>query len=287
MTEPNTAPQSPIALEHIAPILLEAAIAGGQALLNAPFDRAITKADGSPVTAADLASDAAIQSVLHQSCPTIRCVSEENIGTFKASDAKKPFFLIDPLDGTKEYIAGKSDFAVCIGYVVNQRPIAGIILAPLLRKAWLAAGSATSFELDAKLQKLDATAKSLRLFETKAAGGKSAVLRIVTSRSHADPRSLALISHHRGAIHKTMGSAVKFTALADGDVDLYPRGGGTMEWDTAAGEALVLAAGGTMLDAKGKPMLYGQWQKGFRNDAFIAGSNRRLVTKSLDQWDAC
>jgi 3'(2'), 5'-bisphosphate nucleotidase len=282
MTRQKPANNAEVSLAFLAPILLEAAIAGGRALLATPFESATRKADGSPVTPADLASDAAIQSILQKQCPDILCVSEENIGSFTATDATKPFFLIDPLDGTKEYIAGKADFAVCIGYIVNQRPVAGIILAPMLRKAWLAVGAATSFDLDTNLDMLASTSRTLRVMETK-----SAALRIVTSRSHADPRSLALIALNKGATHQTLGSAVKFTALADGEVDLYPRGSGTMEWDTAAGEALILAAGGMMLGAKGKPLLYGQWQKGFRNDSFIAASSRKLVTESLVQWDAC
>jgi 3'(2'), 5'-bisphosphate nucleotidase len=274
-------------LDEIVPALIAAASAGGRALLAAPFDRATVKPDGSPVTPADIASDAAIQGVLRACCPDIRCISEENLGSFSNEDSQKPFFLIDPLDGTKEYINGKPDFAVCIGYIVNQRPVAGIILAPILRKAWLAAETATMFELDANLDRRPKTERRLSLLETKTAVGDLKHLRIISSRSHADPKTLALIARNAGASHQTLGSAVKFTALAEGEADLYPRGTGSMEWDTAAGEALILAAGGAMLTANGKPLLYGRWQKGFLNDPFIAASNRRLVLDSLAQWDAC
>jgi 3'(2'), 5'-bisphosphate nucleotidase len=270
-----------ISLNELGKILIEAAVAGGKALLASRSAEVIVKADGSPVTPADLASDQAIQNALRMKCPDVRCVSEENIGKFTKADAQRPFFLIDPLDGTKEYIAGNADFAVCIGYIVNQRPVAGIILAPKLRKAWLATDTAIGYDLDSNLDIIPSSQHRLMPLETKASA-----LRIVTSRSHADPHSLALIAKNPGAIHKTLGSAVKFTALADGEVDLYPRGSGTMEWDTAAGEAILLAAGGMMIDLAGKLMLYGQWQKGFRNDQFIAASSPELALNALAQWQA-
>jgi 3'(2'), 5'-bisphosphate nucleotidase len=268
-----------ISLSALAPILIEAAAAGGRALLASGSTEIILKPDGTPVTPADLASDRAIQNILRMKCPNTRCVSEENIGQFTNEDAEKPFFLIDPLDGTKEFIAGHTDFAVCIGYIVKQRPVAGIILAPKRRKAWLATNEATGFDLDSQLNPITKSQHKLLPLETK-----SRSLRIVTSRSHADPHSLALIAKNPGAIHKTLGSAVKFTALADGEVDLYPRGSGTMEWDTAAGEAILLAAGGMMLDLAGKPLLYGQWQKAFRNEQFIAASSYQLAMSALAQW---
>jgi 3'(2'), 5'-bisphosphate nucleotidase len=270
-----------IAMSALSPILIEAAAAGGRALLALRSAEVRLKSDGTPVTPADIASDHAIQNILRNKCPEICCVSEENIGRFTKAHAQKPFFLIDPLDGTKEYIAGHADFAVCIGYIVKQRPVAGIILAPKLRKAWLATNEAVGFDLDTNLNPVPSSRQKLMPLETK-----TSALRIVTSRSHADPHSLALIAKNPGAIHKTLGSAVKFTALADGEVDLYPRGSGTMEWDTAAGEAILLAAGGMMIDLAGKPLLYGQWQKGFRNDQFIAASNPQLAMNALAQWQA-
>jgi 3'(2'), 5'-bisphosphate nucleotidase len=274
---------SDLPLSGFARTLLMAAIAGGQALLEAPRRAATHKPDGSPVTPADMASDAAILRILHQERPDLRVVSEENIGNFSTRAAKEPFILVDPLDGTKEYIAGKPDFSICIGLIVHQRPVDGIILAPLLRKLWITSqGSASSYDLDEHLFPVLESRQHLQIVEKK-----SAILKVITSRSHLDNRSLRLLRQLPDCQHETMGSAIKFSAIASGTADLYPRGTGSMEWDTAAGEAIIAAAGGTILGEDGMALHYGKWETGFRNAPFIAGSNVELVQKALVQWKPC
>jgi 3'(2'), 5'-bisphosphate nucleotidase len=269
-------------LSDIAAGLFEAAAAGGRALLNASGHPVLIKTDGSPVTAADLASDHAIRESLARRFPMIPSVSEEASAGFREEAALAPFFLIDPMDGTKEFIAGSPDFAVCVALIVKRRPVAGVIVAPAAGTACMAAGDASCFTLDNALACREKSARILKL--TGAAPEK---LTLVTSRSHGDDRSLRLVRHFPDCAHRTMGAAVKFMAVARGEADLYPRGTGSMEWDTAAGEALVLAAGGAMLGEDGKPMFYGKTTEGFRNAPFIAGRSKALVRQALAQWAAC
>jgi 3'(2'), 5'-bisphosphate nucleotidase len=269
-------------LSEIAAGLFEAAAAGGRALLSASSRPMLIKTDGSPVTAADLASDHAIREFLARRFPMIPSVSEEASAGFRDGAAHAPFFLIDPMDGTKEFIAGSPDFAVCVALIVKGRPSAGVILAPASGTGCMAAGEASFFTLNEALER---RAESLRILTLK--GATPATLTLVTSRSHGDERSLRLVQHFAHCEHRTMGAAVKFMAVATGEADLYPRGTGSMEWDTAAGEALVLAAGGAMLGEDGKPMLYGKTREGFRNGPFIAGRSKALVRSALAQWAAC
>jgi 3'(2'), 5'-bisphosphate nucleotidase len=269
-------------LGEIAAGLLEAAAAGGRALLGASSLPVSVKVDGSPVTAADLASDHAIRQSLAQRFPEIRSVSEEASTVFPEEAALAPFFLIDPLDGTKEFIAGLPDFAICAALIVKRRPVAGVILAPASGTVCMAAGEATFFTLDRALGRSPEPPRILTL-----KGAAPEKLTLVTSRSHGDVRSLQLVQRFAGCEHRTMGAAVKFMAVATGEADLYPRGTGSMEWDTAAGEALILAAGGAMLGEDGKPMVYGKVSEGFRNGPFIAGRSNALVRSALAQWAAC
>ncbi|MFM9974054.1 MAG: 3'(2'),5'-bisphosphate nucleotidase CysQ [Beijerinckiaceae bacterium] len=270
-------------IQEIAAGLLEAAAAGGRALLSASGHSVSIKPDGSPVTAADLASDWAIRNALTQRYPDIPSVSEEASINFPQEAARAPFFLIDPLDGTKEFLAGSPDFAICVALIVKQRPVAGVILAPAARMLCMAAGTATAFTLDDHLQCHADSARVLKLKRREPAGK----LTLVTSHSHSDERSLRLVQHFHGCSHRTMGAAVKFMAVANGEADLYPRGTGSMEWDTAAGEAIILASGGAMLGEDGEPMIYGKVEQGFRNGPFIAGRSKVLVQSALNQWAAC
>ncbi len=241
-----------------------------------------TKRDGSPVTPADMASDKAIRTVLAGLLPDIPVVSEEMTAEEMLATARKAFILVDPLDGTKEYLANRNDFAICIALIESGRPRTGVILAPAMGKLWIADAAASEVLLDDSLCIRPETRKILTLTDDQ-----QAPQTIIMSRSHQDERSVRLHSHFPAAHQVSMGAALKFAALAGGTACLYPRGSGSMEWDTAAGEALLLAAGGCMLAENGQPMVYGKRKRDFRNGPFIAGISERMVRAALVQWAAC
>jgi 3'(2'), 5'-bisphosphate nucleotidase len=277
-----------LSLSELSEIFFASASAGGRALLTAPADSIETKSDGSPVTRADLASDAAIRHILSNHFPNWPIISEEHSADLPLGHEDESFILVDPMDGTKEYINGLSDYAICIGLIVAKRPVAGIILAPAQKLAWLGftkdSGPDQAYEisLDDSLNEIKGTRKHLKLTQPN-----NIPTSIITSRSHSDLQSMKLISCFAPVRHVTMGAALKFTSVARGDSCLYPRGVGSMEWDTAAGEAILIAAGGHMITEDGSALVYGKASQHFRNGPFIAGRNKDVVEAALIQWAAC
>lgn len=216
------------------------------------------KADASPITEADLAADRLIAATLGARFPEIPLISEESIGDRQAPPAgARRFFLVDPLDGTKEFIGRTDEFTVNIGLIEDGRPVAGIVHAPALgvtyvavdgEAYWLARGERRG-PLRARRPAKDGTV-------------------ILVSRFHRDPKTDAFIAAQPAATVITAGSALKFGVLARGEADLYPRYGRTMEWDTAAGHAVLAAAGGSVRTLDGAELGYGK--PGFANPAFVA-----------------
>jgi len=223
------------------------------------------KVDGSPVTDADLAADRIIDEGLRRLAPEVPALSEERLG-----EARPPyrgsFFLIDPLDGTKEFLAGRGEFTVNLALVTAGVPLLGIICAPALGLIWrgLVGRGAERLRLDASGR---ATREPIR---TRPAPRPGEPWIAAVSRSHGDDRTEAFIDARPGAVREKLGSAVKFGRLAEGAVDIYPRLAPTSEWDVAAGHALVTAAGGKVTDADGQPLRFGGEQGGFLVPAFIA-----------------
>lgn len=225
----------------------------------------VEKADGSPVTQADLAADRIISDGLARLAPDIPSLSEE-----RAGDAKPPFanlfFVVDPLDGTKEFIAGRDEFTVNVALVVNGTPILGVVGAPALGLIWRGHVGHGAARVVCNTPGGNAVEPiHTRLLPPPGAPWVAAV-----SRSHGDARTDAFITARPGAVRKTLGSAVKFGRVADGSIDIYPRLSPTSEWDVAAGHAVVVAAGGKVTDAKGRPLRYGTGQRGFILPEFIA-----------------
>jgi 3'(2'), 5'-bisphosphate nucleotidase len=231
------------------------------------------KRDGSPVTEADLAADRIIADGLARLVPEVAVVSEERLGL-----AKPPyigsFFLIDPLDGTKEFLAGRDEFTVNLALVTNNAPLIGIIGAPALGLIWrgLVGRGAERLTTGAKSSAEQIHTRSL------AKSGEPWVAAV--SRSHADSRTDAFIAARPGAIRKALGSAVKFGRVAEGQADIYPRLSPTSEWDVAAGHALVTAAGGTITDAQGAPVQFGSGRTGFLVPEFIAWGDPTAARRS-------
>jgi 3'(2'), 5'-bisphosphate nucleotidase len=260
--------------------LLKAAAAGGRAILNSTFIAPEIKYDGSPVTLADIASDAAIRTVLHSEFGDIQIISEETLLHRMAFDAAKPFILVDPLDGTKDYAAGTGEYAVCVALIINQRPVAGVILAPSWRRAWTGASKAYQIELS---QTLEPLAGKRRIIHVNSDMRAPVLLR---SQFHRCNLADQLVTLMPGARIRAMGAALKFGLLASGKATLYPRDTGSMEWDTAAGEAILRAAGGVLIGRTGGIKIYGKVDKGFANGPFIAGCSEDMVEKARAQCSA-
>ena len=247
--------------------LTDLVVKAGQAIL-AVNRRAMTihgKDDGSPVTEADLAADRIIADGLAQIAPGVPSLSEERVQAAQPQ-FRGSFFLVDPLDGTKEFVAGRTEYTVNVALVTDGTPVLGIIGAPAF--GWLWRGL------------VGRGAERLRLSETGLGAPEPIHTRrspkqgepwiAAVSRSHGDARTEAFIDARPGAVRATLGSAVKFGRLAEGAADIYPRLGPTSEWDVAAGCAVVTAAGGKVTDADGRPLRFGERSDGFIIPAFIA-----------------
>jgi 3'(2'), 5'-bisphosphate nucleotidase len=222
------------------------------------------KADGSPVTEADHAADRIIADGLKLIAPEIAAVSEER-ACDAASPAPRSFFLIDPLDGTKEFLSGRDEFTVNIALVVDGTPLLGIIGAPALGLIWRGVVGRGAQRLVVTAGA--ATAQSIFTRKMPASGEPWIA---AVSRSHSDARTKAFIDSRRGAMRLQLGSAVKLGRVAEGAVDIYPRLAPTSEWDIAAGHAIVTAAGGLVTDSKGDPLRFGAGGKDFIVPEFIA-----------------
>jgi 3'(2'), 5'-bisphosphate nucleotidase len=219
------------------------------------------KEDSSPVTDADEESEAFLLQALATIAPEVPVISEEASSRAGLPQGKAPprFWLVDPLDGTKEFLSRNGEFTVNVGLIENGRPVAGVVHAPALAMTWAGAGpgSATFSETD----------QPPMAIETRSIPSEGAV--VLASRRHGDGGELeSFLARHKVAELKNAGSSLKFCLVANGKADLYPRFGRTMEWDTAAGHAVLLAAGGRVETLDGKALGYGK--PGFENPNFIA-----------------
>jgi 3'(2'), 5'-bisphosphate nucleotidase len=218
------------------------------------------KGDQSPVTLADRAAEAVILRHLAEAAPEIPVISEEQAEAHGLPEtAPARFFLVDPLDGTKEFIKRNGEFTVNIALIEDGRPVLGAVGIPGKGVVYGAAGPGTARVTDA-----GGRIRPIAARRCPAAGAT-----IAYSRSHADAAELeAFLANYRIAERLAAGSALKFCLLAEGAADLYPRLGPTMEWDTAAGQAVLEAAGGAVTMLDGTPFKYGK--PGFRNPGFVA-----------------
>lgn len=227
------------------------------------------KHDRSPVTAADREADAILLDCLSRMAPDTPVISEESSPS-EPIGASACFFLVDPLDGTKEFIGGRKEFTVNIALVERDTPRFGLVYAPALAKLFvtLARDEAVTAPLDPALPNPGLSALDLTPLRTRAADPKA--LTAAVSRSHFDAQTEAFLKEHHIAETFPSGSSLKFCCLAEGNADVYPRFGRTMEWDTAAGHAILTAAGGVVLDESGAPLRYGKRDQHYANPAFIA-----------------
>jgi 3'(2'), 5'-bisphosphate nucleotidase len=245
--------------------LTDLVVRAGAAILavNRAAMRVEGKLDGSPLTEADLAADKIIAEGLARLVPEVPALSEERIQEANLSDAGS-FFLIDPLDGTKEFVAGRDEFTVNLALVTNGVPILGIIGAPALGVVWRGLVGRGAERLTT------GATPAWQPIHTRRMPRPGEPWVVAVSRSHGDSRTGAFIAARAGAIRTTLGSALKFGRLAEGQADIYPRLAPTSEWDVAAGHAVVTAAGGRVTDAHGAPVRFGSAKSGFIVPEFIA-----------------
>jgi 3'(2'), 5'-bisphosphate nucleotidase len=222
------------------------------------------KSDASPVTAADEASEEIVAEGLRRLLPGVDVVSEEAAAKAAPRSIASTFVLVDPLDGTREFIAGHNEFAINLAIVAEGRPVFGLVAAPALHMIWRskASGGAERLHLAPGASEASETAD----IRTATPGDR---LRALVSRSHLDDRTAAWLER-RSAGRTPCGSSLKFCRVAEGAADIYPRLAPTMEWDVAAGDAVLTAAGGAVLTPEGEPLRYGKIDRGLLIPEFIA-----------------
>lgn len=250
-------------------------VKAGEAILsvNRAAMRVEGKQDGSPVTEADLAADRIIAEGLAQLAGDVPTLSEER-AQLASPPFEASFFLIDPLDGTKEFVAGRDEFTVNLALVTSGVPVLGIVSAPALGVLWrgIVGCGAERVRFDG------ATIGAAEPIHTRKLPARGEPWIAAVSRSHGDPRSEAFIDGRPNAVRKTCGSAVKFGRIAEGSADIYPRFGPTCEWDVGAGAAVVTAAGGRVTDGQGGELRFGARQaRGFIIPEFIAWGDPQAV----------
>jgi 3'(2'), 5'-bisphosphate nucleotidase len=218
------------------------------------------KADESPVTEADHRAEALILEALRERFPEIPVISEEDAARFGTPDAIGPrFFLVDPLDGTKAFIRGDPNFTVNIGLIDHGRPVAGAVASPPTGELWFTAGGKAMKRIG------DGAAAPVRVRPWPP--GEALVL---ISHTMKDETLRELAARYGFDRTQAMDSSIKLCRIAEGAADIYPRHGPTMEWDIAAGQAVLEAAGGRVTTPEGEPFLYGKADAGFRNGWFVA-----------------
>jgi 3'(2'),5'-bisphosphate nucleotidase len=251
-------------------LMIAAALAAGRAahgIFKGDLKLAHKK-DNSPVTAADHAAEAIILQHLARALADVPIIAEEEVAAGRVPAIGDTFFLVDPLDGTREFVAGRDEFTVNIALIRAHLPALGVVYAPATGGLFAAnVAAAYAVQTTASDHSLDRSARTpIHVRSAPVAG-----LTVVASRSHPSPQTSAYLTGYPVAAIVSIGSSLKFCLLASGTADLYPRLGRTMEWDTAAGHAVLLAAGGVVVTADGAPLTYGK--PGFANPWFIASGS--------------
>jgi 3'(2'), 5'-bisphosphate nucleotidase len=247
--------------------LLDATYAAGDAAMEIyRRDHDVAhKADNSPVTEADLAVDRILGQALADRYPSIPLVTEERVSSHDRSACGNRFFLVDPIDGTKEFIKRTGEFTINIALIEDGEPVAGIVYAPASDRLFVGQKGRGASEI----KKGDVR----RPITARICGEKKTA---VASRSHLTRETEDFISANEIGDCVNAGSSLKFCLVAAGEADIYPRFGPTMEWDTAAGQAVLCAAGGQVLTCDGEPLSYGKPE--FRNPFFIASTPSAAYT---------
>ncbi len=252
--------------EKLVPILRRLALEAGDrimAVYDGPDFEVKSKSDNSPVTAADEAADAVISAGLCAAFPDLVLVTEEQAATH--AQRASTFLIVDPLDGTKEFVQRRGDFTVNIAYVENGVPLRGVVYAPAQGRLFYTGADGRSVEETGPFAK-DSAGPVTPLSVSRP---DNSALMVVASKSHRDAATDDYIARYALRDMTSAGSSLKFCLVATGEADLYPRLGRTMEWDTAAGDAVLRGAGGQVVRFDDhQPLTYGK--PGWDNPFFIA-----------------
>ncbi len=262
MTETHAHAASPM-LRALARIAYDAgAIVLGHYTDEITFTR---KEDQSPVTAADAEAERFILNRLAHLAPEVPVVAEEEVAAGRIPKVGKRFFLVDPLDGTKEFVSKNGEFTINIAEIVEGKPVRGVVYAPAKDRIFFGETLSGAFQMFCPPGGAPDFAEATPV-QAKEAGKDGLIVAI--SRSHNDKKTEEYLAAYKVKNFLVAGSSLKFCLIATGEADIYPRHGRTMEWDTAAGHAVLAAAGGTMTTVEGRPFTYGK--PGFANPHFIA-----------------
>jgi len=251
-------------------VLQEAALEAGRVIMKhyAHGCAVESKKDSAPVTEADRDAEAIILAALASIVPAIPVVAEEEVAAGRLpSQLGRRFLLVDPLDGTREFLLRNGDFTVNIGLIEDGAPVLGLVYAPVRNRMFIG----TSKGAEEITTTSDHAIGSRRGIAVRVHGAERVA---VCSRSHNNPETQKFLSDNRIGSSVSVGSSLKFCLIASGEADIYPRFGPTMEWDTAAGDAVLRAAGGLTTTFEGVPLSYGQRADkgvaGFANPDFVA-----------------
>ena len=253
-------------LEKLVTVMRQLSLEAGDKIMevyNSPDFEIKTKSDESPVTEADEAADAIISAGLRAAFPDVALVTEEQADSH--GQDVSTFLIVDPLDGTKEFINRRGDFTVNIAYVLDGSPVRGIVYAPAKERLFYTdAGGNAVEEIGPFNKETVGELKPIRVSKPD-----NEALFVVASNSHRDQATDDYLAKYKSKDLKSAGSSLKFCLVATGEADLYPRVGRTMEWDTAAGHAVLVGAGGDVVRFDNhQPLRYGK--EGFANPFFIA-----------------
>ncbi len=253
-------------LEKLVTVMRQLSLEAGDKIMevyNSPDFEIKTKSDESPVTEADEAADAIISAGLRAAFPDVALVTEEQADSH--GQDVSTFLIVDPLDGTKEFINRRGDFTVNIAYVLDGSPVRGIVYAPAKERLFYTdAGGNAVEEIGPFNKETVGELKPIRVSKPD-----NEALFVVASKSHRDQATDDYLAKYKSKDLKSAGSSLKFCLVATGEADLYPRVGRTMEWDTAAGHAVLVGAGGDVVRFDNhQPLRYGK--EGFANPFFIA-----------------
>ncbi len=247
------------------------AIAAGEVTLEhfdeCGYQGAETKSDGSPVTIADQEAEEIIASGLEDITPGIPMIGEESFADGNVPDlvGHEYFWMVDPLDGTKEFISGSGEYTVNIALIKSGVPVLGVVYAPAREELYAGCGPGTAIRWLAETD----NEKEIYVRRPPSVG-----LTVVASRNHGSAERMdEFLAGYKVAKLVKRGSSLKICAVAAGKADMYPRFGPTCEWDTAAGHAVLLSAGGKITDFSGRPLTYGKVSEKFLNPEFCAASD--------------
>jgi 3'(2'), 5'-bisphosphate nucleotidase len=269
-------------MKRLAEGLLPVALAAARVQMSY-FASGVTvehKADQSPVTVADRQAEEIIVEGLARLAPGVAVIAEEAVTAGRVPDvASGPFFLVDPLDGTKSFIKGRTSFTINIGLIEEREPVFGLVYAPALADFYVTLGraEAANGRLEPGSTVRTLADANLGLVRTRVPDPNA--LSALVSQSHLNRATEGFLEGYNVIERRALASSLKFGLIARGEADVYPRAGATSEWDTAAGQAVLTAAGGAVTTLEGAPLRYGNADRAFVNPGFVAWGRGPLARR--------